>query len=394
MEDDIKDLDDSIFRATISNSAKSKLPLILPWHPKQTILIGTLFHSSNLTDPWAKNSPFQTHLPDVVVQREDGTEASFRSQSTSSESSSHDHLSLGFGVSVGLPFLATVSVSGTYDKDVFENKDSNKSSIRTSVRAGTVTLTRQPKLTNEAIITIKYHGGLPAFQQRYGDYYVAGYRLGGDTQMMLSGSNSSKRELEKFGVTVKAEVLFVEASTTYTKDFEENGATSELSLIGYDTLDCDNWKCEKGSLALEMQTQAAKVIEKSQSLDVRISGKLNELGIEDGAYLSNETCRKLTEAGLVVELILLPVGTLRQVIEWPTDPHQHAQHAPKDDAAPRARTRVGAQTQRDPRRRRRDCWPAAERADRVASRGWLGREMVCGKDGPREGDHEGGQEVS
>ena len=32
-------------------------------------------------------------------------------------------MSLGLGLGVGLPFLAEVSVTGTYDKDVMENTD-------------------------------------------------------------------------------------------------------------------------------------------------------------------------------------------------------------------------------------------------------------------------------
>ena len=113
-------------RATITACTRLKLPLILPWHPQQMIPLGTVFQSDNIGDPWAKSSPFDTDSllsAPIIVQREDGTESSFRSHSTSKASATHDHLSLGLGVGVGIPFLAQVSVTGTYDKDVLENKD-------------------------------------------------------------------------------------------------------------------------------------------------------------------------------------------------------------------------------------------------------------------------------
>ena len=90
------------------------------------IPLGTIFQSHDIVDPWAKSSPADTNsllsVP-IIVHREDGTESSFTSHSTSSTSASHDHLSIGLGVGVGLPFLAEVSVTGTYDRDVLENKD-------------------------------------------------------------------------------------------------------------------------------------------------------------------------------------------------------------------------------------------------------------------------------
>ena len=188
------------------------------------------------------------------------------------------------------------------------------------MRTGSVTFARQPRLTTEAIITLKYGGGLTSFHDHYGDYYVAGYKLGGDTGLMISGSNASKKELEKFGITVKLEVLFIEASTTHTNDFETLASSNASKLVGYDTLDHQCWKSseleDRGSAALSLREQAKEIINRSQILDLRVSEKLDELEVRDSDHLSLEDCRKLTGSGLVAELVLLPVETLRQVIEW------------------------------------------------------------------------------
>lgn len=117
-----------------------------------------------------------------------GTTSSFKKVKTSKESETGDHLSLGFGIGVGLPFLASASVKGTYDNHIQENKDSDKISLTSTCRAGTIEFQRQPRLTPEAIIEIKYGDGYEGFCRRYGDYYLAGYRLGGDTGILLSAS--------------------------------------------------------------------------------------------------------------------------------------------------------------------------------------------------------------
>jgi hypothetical protein len=67
---------------------------------------------------------------------------------------------------------------------------SDKTALNSSCRAGTIKFQRQPRLTKEAIIEIKYGGGYEDLCERYGDYYLAGYRLGGDTGNLMSASGN------------------------------------------------------------------------------------------------------------------------------------------------------------------------------------------------------------
>ena len=110
----------------VERYTRASLPLIIPWHPNETIPLGTLFFSSRPQSPWAKSSPFDERslaLNPMTVSRDYGTQSVFRSQSTSRSTQTKDHLELGLGVGVGLPFLASVTVKGTYCKDVQENND-------------------------------------------------------------------------------------------------------------------------------------------------------------------------------------------------------------------------------------------------------------------------------
>lgn len=58
-----------------------------------------------------------------VLRSECGSVSSFHSVNTTRKSETGDHLSLGFGIGVGLPFLCSASVKGTFDEDVQNNTD-------------------------------------------------------------------------------------------------------------------------------------------------------------------------------------------------------------------------------------------------------------------------------
>ena len=115
----------------IARQATNSLPIILPWS-KKSVRLGTCYQSSSQSsgNPWLESSPFilsDLYTMPTILDRSRGTEASYKSVITSRECETGDHLSLGFGVGVGLPFLASVSVKGTYDKEVQENRDVRRS---------------------------------------------------------------------------------------------------------------------------------------------------------------------------------------------------------------------------------------------------------------------------
>jgi len=111
----------------ISCQARQGLPIVLPWGRKP-IRLGTTFHSRLLStgNPWSDETPFvlsDMHMIPKELHAEYGTTSTFKKVKTTKESETGDHLSLGLGVGVGLPFLASVSVKGTFDQHIQENKD-------------------------------------------------------------------------------------------------------------------------------------------------------------------------------------------------------------------------------------------------------------------------------
>ena len=310
----------------MQNLVSDHQDITLPWHRNKTVRLGTCLHSSQLgTDnPWADEaqSPFLlAHLYRVpaVLRREFGTSAAFKSVETGLQCNTRDHLSLGFGVGVGLPFLASVSVQGQYDSDVMKNTDSNKTSIRASLRAGSVELACQPRLTEKSKAIIRYNGGIEALEARYGDYYVAGFRLGGDTALLLSSAAHVTKDREVYGVTLKAVVLFFETSKHWKKDFDTFTSNSTLTLLGYDTLAGKTWneRAEGAGDPSARLFEASKDIALStQCLDGRLANILDGMRLRDGAELDALTCDELIREGVVVELVLRPIRALRQVMHW------------------------------------------------------------------------------
>ena len=194
---------------------------------------------------------------------------------------------------------------------------SEKQSVRSSVRAGSITLQRPPRLTTDAIITINYNGGYSAFCDRYGDYYLAGYRIGGETGILMSASSFRSQKDESYGVKVTLEVLIFEASKTWTKDFHEFNTGRSLKLLGYDTLEGANWNSTaSGDGVSSLRQQTLALISRSQSILNRVEAALDDLEMCDVAGLTNEQCDRLAQAGLVVELLLEPLHTLRDLKRW------------------------------------------------------------------------------
>lgn len=179
---------------------------------------------------------------------------------------------------------------------------------------------RSPRLTTGAIKMLKYGGGYPSFCDRYGDYYLAGYRVGGETGILISASSFSSKQVEKFGIKVTLEVLFLEASKTWNQDFYEFNSGRSLKLLGYDTLEGTyHTDSISGSGVDLFRSQALSLVSQSQSMLNRVEAALDGLEMFDATQLTNEQCDRLIEAGLVVELLLQPMHSLRDVKRWTSE---------------------------------------------------------------------------
>lgn len=327
----------SLEKNDISCQAQQRLPLSLPWGRK-VVRLGTTFHScrQDAENPWSDETPFVLSDMHVILKKlhaEYGTTSTFRKVKTHKECETSDHLSLGFGVGVGLPFLASANVKGTYDNHVQENRDSDKMSLTSSCRAATIEFQDAPRLTREAILEIKYGGGYEGLCRRYGDYYLAGYRLGGDTAILMSASQHARTQIDKYGITATITVLFVSGSKHWEKEFTSFCWGRQVRLIGYDTLENKTWRnfsaageditemtaighASSVSDSNSLRGDVDAIMTRSENLLERVGEVLEKHGYQNGDNLTFVQCEELVREGVVVELLLQPMSRLRDVIQW------------------------------------------------------------------------------
>lgn len=196
-------------------------------------------------------------------------------------------------------------------------RQSNKISIRATVKCGTVQLGRNPRLTREGKIAIKYNGGYKGFCDKYGDYFVAGYRLGGETGLLISSSSFRKEKIDKYSITATIEVLFISVSNTWSKEFEERSSGRSFSLLGYDTLEGKTWDMSSVNEGVPaMQEASTQIILRSQCILERGLQILDSFSLGEDKDLTWEECDRLAESGIVAELVLLPMSCIRDVACW------------------------------------------------------------------------------
>lgn len=182
---------------------------------------------------------------------------------------------------------------------------------------GMITFDKLPRLSSEAFDAIPSRYS-PASQQarffdQYGDYYVAALIIGGDNSIMMSASMSDKRTDTKVRIQLNMKVLFWTVTLaeveTVTVDIE---SSSELSLVGFDTLDnilidyrpgARPWKADKGAVRELLEHKA-----KAKTLESRIRAKMETFGLKDGAQVSEQTCSQIIRSGLVAEILLCPIN--------------------------------------------------------------------------------------
>ena len=191
---------------------------------------------------------------------------------------------------------------------------------------GTILFQKIPKLSMQALITLKHPiergNGLAEFQAQFGDYYIAGYRLGGETGVLLSQSSEDRRTVDIVALEAKVEVLCFEKTYRRDKRWTESSASSDFQVCGYDTLDHVKYSSSPAygpSTPEERERQTKAFSARARTLEERVMHTMRALGVVESDSVGFEVCEKLCRSGLVMELILLPVTTLREVMLWATD---------------------------------------------------------------------------
>ncbi|KAG7406377.1 hypothetical protein Forpe1208_v013961 [Fusarium oxysporum f. sp. rapae] len=273
----------------VAQQAITRSPIQLPWQPR-TLPLGMFFRSAATehpasgtgTDAFSSQSAFDPASLDLaqIIFTASDCGGSFRSSEVMSSSASLDHLSFSMGAGVDLGFVE-VSVSVQYDRNVMENRDSNKASVTTNYRAGSVAFVSPPDLSAVAFKILRTEG-VESFKEVFGDYYVGGYRIGGDASVLFSTDASSRSESEAQSLKITVE--------TWLGDWEESSSSSsssheqkaEVHISAYSTIEklLVDKTVKLGSPELQVAIQQGRgIYKRAQELEDTVAKVLDNVGI-------------------------------------------------------------------------------------------------------------------
>ncbi|TFK32765.1 hypothetical protein BDQ12DRAFT_476790 [Crucibulum laeve] len=304
----------------VEQVAHDNIPIYFPWS-LQCITLGTGFNSTltskGNTNPFSSRSAFaQRSLNSTPVRFDDDTGgSSFKKSITSKSTYSYEHVDFKFGISVG-GWVLGASVSGAYAKDVLSNKDSQKLSVRSTMRLGTVAYVDTPGLSSEGFSLLRQEG-VEKFHQTYGDYYVAGLRLGADNATMLSSSSNTDIQSQMDQLKISLKVFGKNHTLMDKKHVSSTSAIAHgTTVTAFDTLKNYNHTGQAGDAAScgREAELAARNVYDGQQIQERAFAVLQSLHISPGQIITTEQYRRICESGLVVELLLLPYAGLREFV--------------------------------------------------------------------------------
>lgn len=179
-----------------------------------------------------------------------------------------------------------------------------------------------PPITEEAKRIIKYGGGIEALVERFGDFYVGGYALGGDTGALVSASSYDSLFYKRVKIIIKVQILFIKIHRTIvdTTRLSQFASQSE-SFSGYDSLSNTFVlaSSNSGSRPEKAISAAENIASFAHNLEARVNEKMAQTGLYENKPLAQDICERLFASGLVAELLLFPVAQLRDVLIWRTN---------------------------------------------------------------------------
>jgi hypothetical protein len=250
---------------------------------------------------------------------------------------------VNFYGSAGGSFLGA-SVKGNYAKTVSSNNDVGpqvrflkhftwlimsqmlKVSSRTSFRKGMLSFSSIPTLSTAAFAIRENRKGewqepSKTFANRYGDYYVAGLVLGGDNATVLSSSLGSVASSELSDMLITGRIFGIKASKTKRSRGQSQHDNGAVNLTYMDSLanrsECMNAGIGKANNVKKLEAaleRGRRNIAAGGRLNDRVGEVVDQIGLKASEQISYDMCERVSQAGLVTEILLLPYSGLREYV--------------------------------------------------------------------------------
>ena len=190
-----------------------------------------------------------------------------------------------------------------------------------------------PTLSPTAIKTLQYpsvnHTDAETnFKRLFGDYYVAGLRIGGMNATMVSAAVDQSSTTKDMAADLTFKILGFEKS----KNLEDHEAApafrGALTLSGFDSLDiCQDIKTSNDEAALgDLKPLANADGARGKTVEARSRERLKKLGIQDQSVVTSRDAGLMYGQGLVIEVLLLPFAGLRDFVQISRSRVAHLQY--------------------------------------------------------------------
>ncbi|KAH7183718.1 hypothetical protein BKA60DRAFT_603016 [Fusarium oxysporum] len=280
------------FHPTVKYIAINQTPFSVPWG-KNTVRLGKGFNSrqGEQDEFFMKSSAFKD-VDNTPLQYRKCQITAIRDESGSSIAYASEN--------------ASFAISGS----------ASNLSVRADHICGQIEMLRVPQLDTDAVRLLNTSSDpIIEFQKIYGDFYVAGYRVGAVNDTMISGKLANKTFFDAKRAVAEGKVAWAKVHKSIN---ELSASASNEGLIRVDAFDSlmdfhSTFSVQTDDDIVRMGDVAAK----NKQLAMTIASRATEtlwkdfsLGYEDTVY--QDVVDHLCDRGLVTELLLAPFATLRE----------------------------------------------------------------------------------
>ncbi|KAI1193121.1 hypothetical protein F5X97DRAFT_52320 [Nemania serpens] len=312
-----RDFPEDPTKPSLRYAVSTLMPLAIPW-TNAPMQVGTplLESTEGLEFRFGSESAFDSNsLHSTPLTFAETCSGLLNEATVAGSSNSHRNLSVDVAGSIG-GSVTGASARGQYSKNSNRDESLNKASIHTSFRCGKVTLAHFPGLSKDAIdILSTSTNPVRAFGDKFGDYFVGGYILGGANSTLAWGEGSTQGSSERLDISFEVHLLFLSYSDTISRHSADFSSAAAATLAAFDSLEGFQTHIE----AREYESYRSAIQsshdnrQRGAALQERVRAKLNALNLgSTGAQLPWEKCDELCKSGLVLELLLLPWAGLRE----------------------------------------------------------------------------------
>jgi hypothetical protein len=153
------------------------------------------------------------------------------------------------------------------------------------------------------------------FRKTYGDFYVAGYRVGAVNSTTISGQLANKSFFEAKRAELEIKALFLTKHKSINEVSQSGSDIGALSVFAFDSLTA--FYSNFTAITLDDSFRAGNIAVENKNRAMTIASRAAEIlfmdfSLDQEGMVYQEDVDGLCDRGLVTELLLAPFASLRE----------------------------------------------------------------------------------